>query len=109
MKRTALKRYTPLRKVSKLKHRRQAVTIPKAVREAVKERSGGRCEGVEEICSGNNVHRVRCVKNGSDMHHVKGKGRGGKNTSENIIYLCRSCHRYTHDNPAKARELGLMK
>lgn len=40
-----------------------------------------------------------------DAHHIR--GRAGKLILE-YVYLCRSCHEFVHENPNKAREMGLL-
>lgn len=54
----------------------------------------------------------RCEKCGKseeyvalEKHHVRTRSRGGKK----IIYLCNSCHRWTHGNIEKATKLGLYE
>lgn len=43
-----------------------------------------------------------CGKTGqTDMHHIKTKGSGGDDTKENLIELCRKCHRLIHDGKIK--------
>ncbi|WP_282580680.1 HNH endonuclease [Microbacterium aurugineum] len=51
------------------------MSIPKKVRDAVQERSGGICEG----CG---------IRRATDMHHRKYRSRGGKHTPSNLVHLC---------------------
>lgn len=37
----------------------------------------------------------------TDKHHIKSKGSGGDDTKENLIELCRKCHRLVHDGKIK--------
>ena len=39
-----------------------------------------------------------CGKKGyTEKHHKKTKGSGGDDTEENLIEVCRKCHRLIHD------------
>jgi 5-methylcytosine-specific restriction endonuclease McrA len=49
-----------------------------------------------------------CDKEAEDLHHVKPKGRGGSDELANIKPLCRRHHRWVHENPNKANEMGLL-
>lgn len=40
----------------------------------------------------------------TDMHHIKTKGSGGDDTKENLIELCRKCHRLAHDGKIKLKK-----
>lgn len=44
-------------------------------------------------------------KHDMDRHHPAGRSHGNL---LNYVYLHRPCHRWVHDNPAKATELGLL-
>lgn len=50
---------------------------------------------------------VRCGLAGSEIHHRKRRREGGHGL-ENMILLCSVCHRTAHQNPAWAREKGLI-
>ena len=40
----------------------------------------------------------QCGKRGyTEKHHIKSKGSGGDDTLENLIEVCRICHRKIHD------------
>lgn len=40
----------------------------------------------------------QCGKWGyTEKHHIKTKGSGGDDTEENLIEVCRTCHRKIHD------------
>lgn len=45
---------------------------------------------------------------GFDVHHMLPRGRGGKNTPENLITLCPRHHRWVESHRDEAYELGLM-
>ena len=82
MRRTPLAR-RPMRRV------RVVDPIPRAVREEVAARSGGRCER----CSSElDVH----------LHHRLARSRGGQHTAENLVAACARCHCWIHDHPAEA-------
>lgn len=45
-----------------------------------------------------------------EAHHVRVKGMGGVTVDDSpIVSLCAGHHAWTHDHPAKARELGLIE
>lgn len=43
-----------------------------------------------------------------DVHHKKGRHSGNYLNTETWLAVCRPCHRWIHDNPAKAREQGFL-
>ena len=49
-------------------------------------------KGICEIC-----HK----KGQTEKHHKKTKGSGGDDTEENLIEVCRKCHRLIHDGKIK--------
>lgn len=62
-------------------------------------RSRGRCEGTIPLV---------CTGWFEDAHHRILRSRGGDEDPENLIALCAMCHRWVHDHPKEATELGLM-
>jgi 5-methylcytosine-specific restriction endonuclease McrA len=94
MKRTPLKRKTPLR---------AKITEPDELRKAkkiVKERSGGRCEArIPSICTGR----------ASEVHHVKSRARGGSHNPNQLLDCCSRCHFWITTNPRSATQMGLLK
>jgi 5-methylcytosine-specific restriction endonuclease McrA len=92
MKRTPLKRKTPLRSHSTLKRqqmqrkrspRARAKEFPRWVREAVLERSNGMCE--------------RCgIRRIAHLHHAVYRSQGGTGELSNAIGLCIHCHEAAH-------------
>lgn len=45
-----------------------------------------------------------CGKRGeTEKHHKKTKGSGGDDTKENLIEVCRKCHRLIHDGKIKVK------
>lgn len=48
-----------------------------------------------------------CGKAGqTEKHHKKTKGSGGDDTEENLIEVCRICHRKIHDGKIKIATKG---
>lgn len=80
-RKTPMKRGKPLNKVSKVKHRRLNRSCPPAIAKAIKERSGGICEFVDEI-------KRRCNCEATCFQHRKKKSQGGKYTLENLKHSC---------------------
>jgi hypothetical protein len=107
LKRTPLRRHTALarspfpsrtalRPVS-AKRRRQA---PARRRCCEQVRARKYCEALLE----------NCTFLGQHVHEVVSRARGGSITdASNCLYVCASCHRAIHDNPAEATRLGLLK
>jgi len=108
-----LARSTPLRRTpinrgtSTLKRTRMKVYRPKAampeLREKLFERAEGRCE----------AQLFGCLTIATDVCHRISRKAGGRPKGDdarlsNAWAGCRSCHRWTHDNPAGAYDLGLM-
>jgi hypothetical protein len=100
------------RRTAPMKRAAMAVSRPKpkltpAEKRPLLDRSGGWCElripGV-------------CVVVGHDVAHRIGEGMGGRKGEaakendrlSNVLYACRTCHRYCHDYPATARGHGWM-
>lgn len=46
----------------------------------------------------------RVDKGGFDIHHIHGRGKG-KNVIENLILLCRKCHKKAHDGQLNKTDL----
>jgi 5-methylcytosine-specific restriction endonuclease McrA len=89
MKRTALKRRKRLNPVSK-KTRTERWPRLKALRGHVLYRADGRCEVCFALAP-------------LDVHHVIKRSRGGEDTAENCIGLCRTCHARTDYPYARGR------
>ncbi len=89
MKRTALKRRTPLRS-------KPGPGIKLDVLQALWRRSQGRCE-------------VRtCHRSAEHPHHRLRRSQGGEDSLSNLLCVCAACHRHIHDNPAWAYDQGYM-
>jgi hypothetical protein len=72
--------------------------VPPEVREAVHDRSGGRCEARTEVCTGG----------GYFLHHKVMRSHGGSHSEGNLLDCCRSCHDYIHAHPTEAYERGWL-
>lgn len=53
------------------------------------------------------VAEVRCWGR-LDPHHVLPRGRGGGDTADNLIVVCRAHHDWIHGHPRDAIRLGLL-
>lgn len=53
----------------------------------------------------------RCKKQVSqDIHELKSRARGGSITDiDNLVAICRDCHRWITDNPKAAAQTGWLK
>lgn len=95
MKRTPIRRKTPLRR-SRWMRRRPSGTIPLQTREALVGQSGNRCD--------------KCRRPGWDVrleaHHKRLRSQGGTDEIGNLALLCSTCHRDVHANPAEAARSG---
>lgn len=68
-------------------------------RDAVHQRSHGRCEiGWPGVCTGRAQH----------VHHVATRARGGKHDPATMVDSCLPCHRQVHAHPAEAERRGLI-
>lgn len=107
MKRTPLKRKTPLKpgrpkpgrvKAPKLvRHHGGPGGFPEPVRLAVRLRSGGKCEVKSRVCTGDAAH----------FHHRKLR-RHKDHSAVNCLHACRADHDAIHANPTWAYEHGLL-
>ena len=75
----------------------------KETRARVTLRSGGDCE----------LRLHGCAGRATDMAHRIGRKMGGRPRHDdwrasNILASCRTCHSWTHDRVAEAKDLGLM-
>lgn len=107
MKRSPLRRLTPLRSTSTLKRTtplkagKQSRGVPKDVYAAVVLRDGG-CRAVSLIRS------VQCAGR-IDPHHIIRRSQGGPDTPENLVCLCRAHHSWVHEHPEQSYALGLLR
>lgn len=71
--------------------------VPAKVRAVVQGRSRGVCE-----CGRS------CTDRAQVMHHRLPRSAGGRHTAANLLHLADAHHRWIHDHPAAAYELGLL-
>ena len=99
MKRTPLRRRTPLRSSGQLRStplraRRKAepeLDAAKVIRRGI---SGGMCE--------------RCGNYGDHFHHVWMRSQGGLHEWWNLRHLCFRCHGWVHPNPNESLADGWL-
>ena len=106
MKRTPLRRYTPLKAKTPLKRgepikRTRGKPVPSSLYQQVLARDLG-CKARDT------VRQIRCFGR-IDPHHILPRGRGGADTLENLVSLCRAHHDWVHDHPAESYDLGLLR
>lgn len=75
--------------------------VPSGMYEEVVMRDGG--------CVARSVVReVQCWGR-IDPHHVQPRGRGGADTADNLISLCRAHHDWVHAHPHQSTLLGFLR
>lgn len=84
---------TPIGTICPMSGRELFVWDERSTRAAVAGRAGGRCE--------------YCGQAGAEMHHRVARGRGGRWSPANIIFLCGGDHRYFTDHPKLAYRAGI--
>ena len=105
MKRTPLKPGKPPRKVS-VKRAKQNRERTKVIKEILRYRS--HCEAGPKIVAADRRHFCRVTPD--DVHEPLTRARGGSITDpDNMVLVCRPCHDWIHNNPALAKEVGLLK
>lgn len=95
-------RRAPLKR-TRMKDYRSEPAFPPALRAQVFERADGLCE----------ARLPGCLGQAGQGCHRKHRGQGGRPLGDderlsNAWAGCAVCHRWTHDNPAEAKDLGLM-
>lgn len=108
MKRTALKRGGPLRKVSdkRAAENRARVTTMKFVA----KRSGGKCEACPSIALVDPAAASNCQGKAVDGHEILTRARGGSITDpRNILHVCRRGHEWITAHPVEAEGVGLVR
>ena len=104
MKRTPLKRKTPLKRTGSLApiSKRRAKT-QRQRRAFVKEELENRRWCEEKIP---NV----CTRYSTEIHEPHLRSQGGSILDRaNSVAICRMCHRWVHDNVGEAMKLGLIR
>lgn len=112
MKRSPLRRKTPLRRVGK--RARVNDTVWQANREACLRRAGGMCEWFD--------HRSppafpdatwwmveSCWTRAAHVHHRLPTSQGGTHDLDNLVALCARHHAHIHAHPAESYEAGWLK
>lgn len=88
-------RKTPLRRVSK---KRELELRAYAIMRPIFLRAHPFCEA-----------DPMCLQRAIEIHHIRGR-HGNLLTDERyLIGICRTHHTWIHENPNKAREIGLLK
>lgn len=97
-----LTRKTPLKRTP-MKHSRPEPAFPPALRAQLFERANGWCEAQLPGCLGRATEPCH-------RKHRKAGGRplGDDERLSNAWAGCAVCHRWTHDNPTEANDLGLI-
>lgn len=105
MKRTALRRRTPLRSTRGLVRTpltisgRRSSTWHRS-RQWCFDRAHGRCEAmVSADCTGRAEH----------AHHLVLRSQGGADDPSNLMALCHACHAHVHANPTESYERGFLR
>ena len=110
MKRTPLRRKTPLQGGGRLrrtrlssapsKRRRRRDRVYAVQRDLAYQRALGRCEAaVADVCTG----RVEQV------HHLGGRVGGDPHALDNLLAVCFRCHEWIESNRAESYRLGLLR
>lgn len=96
MKRTALRRKSPLKPLGK----KAVYNLQfEKMRPVIKLRANGYCEAqVRGVCGNWGAH----------VHHRKMRSHGGTNDADNLLLVCYQCHRYIHANPAISYRQGWL-
>jgi hypothetical protein len=95
--RSELRRYTRMKPISD-KRKEKNVEYAKAKRQ-MRKRSKGLCE----------ARLPGCTIAATDPHHMMRRSAGGEDVASNLLHVCRTCHRYIHEHPAEAIDLGFLK
>ena len=104
MKRTKpIRRKTPLRRVSK--KRAKESRIYSAKRRAFLEAHPICGCGVQRHLFG---ELFVCQRRAVDVHHTKGRTGGNYLDEKTWLAVCRPHHIWIHNNPSKARKMGLL-
>ena len=99
MKRTPLRRKTPLRSRGR-KAAREKPALD-AFREALRARSGGLCEARTPACPPRRHEGVHA-------NHVRRRSQGGTHDAANGLLLCAAGHQWIHEHPAMSFERGWL-
>ena len=86
------------RNAPKPKRPRQDPPELRDAKQAVRRRSGGRCEAGTEVCTEQVEH----------VHHRKMRSAGGSHSVDNLLALCHACHDWIHANPEESYARGWL-
>ena len=85
---------TPLRRVSKARAKQlRAYSIMRPIF----LRSAPFCEVID------------CLNRSTEIHHLRGRAGNLITDERYLLAICRDHHRFIHDNPKKARAMGLLQ
>ena len=101
MKRSPIKRRTPLKGHSWRRRATLADALWRDARDAALERDQWDCQAPARGLEGECEFPL-------DVHHLKRRSQGGTHELSNLLCLCRTHHRYVHAHPAVAYRLGLL-
>ena len=96
---------TPLRRISKKRAKVQRQRARMVSEELAKR----------ELCEAGSIiylhgKQARCAGLAVELHEPLTRARGGSILDpDNTVAICRNCHRWIHDHPEAATELGLLK
>lgn len=93
-----LKRYTPLRVISRRRRRAEAALAN--VRLDLLERSHGHCEA---------RFTMSCTGIGEHAHHILPRSAGGTHDAANLLWVCHACHSAIHNYPIQAQWDGFLR
>ena len=65
---------------------------------------------VERMLAENPMCQRCMIRPSTDVHEIKSRARGGSILNEsNCVALCRTCHDWITENPARAKQEGWLK
>ena len=116
---TPLPRRTPLRYMSRKRSKQQRERAKMVTRELWKRElceAGARIYQYRVKTYGQaeadllNERYARCLGLAVELHEPLTRARGGSILDPaNTVAICRSCHRWIHDNPKAATDVGLLE
>lgn len=106
MKRTPLRRLTPLRGGRPLD--RTTPLARRSKRQAKRDQAYAVVRVQALIRDGGRCQRYGCCAEATDVHHRRGRVGADLTDLELLVSLCRACHDEVHANPAWAYRVGLM-
>ena len=106
-----LERKTPMKRTggparTAMKPSRPKPAVPTETRKGLGVRSQGDCEMALPGCTGAATEVSHRIKRGAGGRH--GTAAELSNRLSNLLHACHTCHRWCHDRPAEAYDLGLI-